>query len=56
MDARRVRPAAYDEVITVSALADYDGRGGGRGFPSESCPYWSPDPDDAFTDFSNYGL
>jgi hypothetical protein len=55
MNARRIRPAAYDEVITVSALADYDGRGGGRGYPSESCPYWSPDPDDAFTNFSNYG-
>ncbi len=52
---RRVRPAAYDEVITVSALADYDGRGGGHGYPSESCPYWSPEPDDAFTSFSNYG-
>jgi hypothetical protein len=54
-NARRFRPAAYDEVITVSALADYDGRGGGHGYPSESCPYWSPDKDDAFTNFSNYG-
>ena len=32
-NARRNRPAAYDEVITVSAMADYDGRGGGRGKP-----------------------
>ena len=54
-NARRVRPASYDEVITVSALADYDGRGGGNGYPSQSCPYWSPEPDDAFTSFSNYG-
>ena len=30
-NARRNRPAAYDEVITVSAMADYDGRRGGRG-------------------------
>ena len=30
-NARLDRPAAYDEVITVSAMADYDGRGGGRG-------------------------
>ena len=51
MNARRIRPAAYDEVITVSAMADYDGRGGGHGYPSESCPYWSPDPDDAFAEF-----
>jgi hypothetical protein len=55
MNVRRVRPAAYDEVITVSALADYDGRGGGRGYPAESCPYWSPESDDSFASFSNYG-
>jgi subtilisin family serine protease len=54
-NARRNRPAAYDEVITVSAMADYDGRGGGRGKSSDSCPVWSPERDDAFTDFSNYG-
>jgi len=54
-NARRNRPAAYDEVITVSAMADYDGRGGGRGKSSDSCPYWSPEQDDSFTDFSNYG-
>ncbi|MEP7159058.1 MAG: S8 family serine peptidase, partial [Chloroflexota bacterium] len=54
-NTRRNRPAAYDEVITVSAMADYDGRGGGRGKSSDSCPYWSPERDDAFTDFSNYG-
>ncbi len=54
-NARRNRPAAYDEVITVSALADYDGRGGGRGQPSDSCPYWSPEADDAFAGFSNFG-
>ena len=54
-NVRRVRPASYDEVITVSALADYDGRGGGNGYPAESCPYWSSERDDAFTSFSNYG-
>ena len=53
-NARLNRPAAYDEVITVSALADYDGRGGGLG-RSSSCPYWSGDRDDAFTSFSNFG-
>ncbi|CAN5790377.1 hypothetical protein BH24CHL5_BH24CHL5_10890 [soil metagenome] len=54
-NARRYRPGAYDEVITVSAMADYDGRGGGRSRPSDSCPYWSPEPDDSFASFSNYG-
>jgi subtilisin family serine protease len=54
-NARRNRPASYDEVITVSAMADYDGRGGGLGRSSNSCPYRSPEPDDSFADFSNYG-
>ena len=54
-NARRNRPAAYDEVITVSAMADYDGKGGGRGVSSDSCPYWSRERDDSFTSFSNYG-
>ncbi len=53
-NARRNRPAAYDEVITVSAMADYDGRSGGHGKPSDSCPT-RYEPDDSFTDFSNYG-
>ena len=53
--ARRNRPAAYDEVITVSAMADYDGKGGGHGKPSDSCPYGRYEPDDLFTDFSDYG-
>jgi subtilisin family serine protease len=53
-NARRNRPATYAEVITVSALADYDGKGGGRGKPSDSCPARF-EPDDSFTNFSNYG-
>jgi subtilisin family serine protease len=43
-------PAAYDEVITVSALADFNGRPGGGG--AASC---RSDVDDTFADFSNYG-
>jgi subtilisin len=54
-NAQRNRPAAYDEVITVSAMADYDGKGGGRGKASDSCPYGRYEPDDSFTDFSDYG-
>ena len=53
-NARRNRPAAYEEVITVSAMADYDGKGGGRGKASDSCPSRF-EPDDSFTRFSNYG-
>jgi subtilisin len=51
--SRRV-PAAYDEVITVSALADTDGKPGGLG--GHRCLSWgSYDVDDTFADFSNYG-
>ena len=47
-------PAAYDEVITVSALADSDGRAGGLG--GDKCWSWGGyDVDDTFADFSNYG-
>jgi subtilisin family serine protease len=49
-DAKNTVPAAYDEVITVSALADFDGKSGGLGQPS--C---MSDQDDTFADFSNYG-
>ncbi len=47
-------PAAYNEVITVSALADTDGRSGGKG--GHKCLSWGTyDVDDTFADFSNYG-
>ncbi len=47
-------PAAYDEVITVSALADTDGLPGGKG--GSLCWSWGGyDVDDTFADFSNYG-
>ena len=49
-DAKNSTPAAYDEVITVSALADFNGLPGG-GAPS-TC---RSDVDDTFADFSNYG-
>lgn len=51
--SRRV-PAAYDEVITVSALADTDGRPGSKG--GKRCLSWgSYDDDDTFANFSNFG-
>jgi subtilisin family serine protease len=45
-------PASYGEVITVSALADYNGRpfGGAANF----CGH-DPQPDDDFAFFSNFG-
>ena len=43
-------PAAYDEVITVSALADFDGQAGGG-----AAPTCRSDVDDTFANFSNYG-
>lgn len=47
-------PAAYNEVITVSALADTDGLPGGNG--GNKCYSWGTyDRDDTFADFSNYG-
>ena len=47
-------PAAYNEVITVSALADTDGLPGGIG--GNRCRSWGTyDVDDTFADFSNYG-
>lgn len=49
-DAKNHVPAAYDEVITVSALADFDGKPGGVG--AATC---RSDGDDTFADFSNFG-
>ena len=47
-------PASYNEVMTISALADTDGVAGGLG--GSSCFSWgSYDRDDTFADFSNYG-
>ncbi len=49
-DARNHVPAAYDEVITVSALADFNGLPGGGA--AATC---RSDVDDTFADFSNFG-
>jgi subtilisin family serine protease len=49
-DAAFFAPASYDEVITVSAITDFDGQPGGAGAPS--CPYGF---DDTFAGFSNFG-
>ena len=48
------RPASYDEVITVSALADFNGKAGG-GATATCTSFGVRDVDDTFADFSNYG-
>lgn len=54
--AKQRAPAAYPEVITVSAMADFDGKPGGRGRQSRACrPGSALERDDAFTTFSSYG-
>lgn len=49
-DASTRVPAAYDEVITVAAMSDTDGKPGSLG--PESC---SRNADDTFASFSNFG-
>ena len=51
-NAAKLVPAAYDEVITVSAMADWNGQAAGSGTPPAGC---GNDADDAFASFSNYG-
>jgi subtilisin family serine protease len=55
-NAANYRPAAYDEVITVSALADFDGAAGGLDTnTSVSFRDCTENVDDSFACFSNYG-
>lgn len=49
-DANGYSPAAFDNVLTVSALADFDGKAGGSG--AATC---RSDQDDTLADFSNWG-
>ena len=49
-NANNFVPATYAEVITVSALADFNGQPGGGA--AATC---RADQDDTFADFSNYG-
>lgn len=51
-DALYFVPAAYPEVITVSAIADYNGKGGAGAKAPRGCNYG---PDDSLASFSNYG-
>lgn len=52
-DTTLVTPAAYPEVITVSAYSDLDGHPGGLG--PEPCPFEPQEADDVLATFSNFG-
>ncbi len=49
-DANNYSPGGFDNVLSVSALADFDGLPGGNGSPT--C---RTDQDDTLADFSNWG-
>ncbi|MGD8902863.1 MAG: S8 family serine peptidase [Anaerolineae bacterium] len=49
-DANNYSPGGFDNVLSVSALADFDGQPGGLGSPT--C---RDDQDDTLADFSNWG-
>jgi len=51
-DASRIIPASYDEVITVSSFADYNGTKK-KNDGTNNCG--APVPDEAFSEFSNFG-
>ncbi|OVE78080.1 hypothetical protein BVX98_01315 [bacterium F11] len=53
-DARTSVPASFDEVITVSALADFDGLPGGLA-GSQTVPGMGKVFDDSLVKFSNFG-
>ncbi len=51
VDFRDSVPATYDQVLTVSAMADFDGKPGG--FGAATC---RADQDDTAADFSNFAV
>jgi subtilisin family serine protease len=52
-DAANTSPANFEEVITVSAIADFDGLTGGLGSSAGSCR--PQETDDTTATFTNYG-
>jgi subtilisin len=53
VDFQNTAPAAYNEVLTVTALRDYDGQPGGSGAIPADCPSSNP-VDDGYALFSNF--
>jgi PKD repeat protein len=52
-NANNYSPAAFDNALTVSALADFDGEPGG--LVQDTSSYCRDDQDDTLADFSNWG-
>ena len=50
VDIQQTKPASYDEVLTVTGIADSDGQPGGLGPPT----FCQHDPDDSPANFSNF--
>jgi subtilisin len=53
-DLAKSVPANYDEVLAVTAMADFDGKAGGIFSGTASCT--SKDKDDVAADFSNFAV
>lgn len=57
IDFKTKTPAAYDEVLTATAMSDTDGVPGGLGEPENRCIAKDPgsgSADDVFAPFSNF--
>jgi subtilisin len=53
-DLAKSVPAGYDEVLAVTAMADFDGKAGGLFSGTASCT--SKDKDDVAAEFSNFAV
>src|SRR5207248_1654194 len=51
-DVQKHVPAAYDEVLTATAIADYDGQPGGLRPPPEYCAAGADDNPAIFSNFA----
>ena len=54
-DAENTSPANCADALTVSAIADFDGRGGGETDETVTFSTCTEDEDDSFACFSNFG-
>lgn len=54
-DARRYVPAAYDQVITVGAISDFDGAPGGSAAATCAASFYGSEKDDTYARYSNFG-
>jgi subtilisin len=53
-NANDTAPGGFDQVISVAAMTDTDGRGGGQG-PNAGCSGYRDQADDTWASYSNYG-